>query len=76
MVEPILSTGGILELPIGYLGRLSLECKKRNMLLVIDEAQTGCGRTGGEYRSDSVLAVLPLTPRRRPVGLSARWGRT
>lgn len=46
MVEPILSTGGILELPIGYLGRLSLECKKRNMLLVIDEAQTGCGRTG------------------------------
>lgn len=27
IVEPILSTGGILELPLGYLKRLSLECK-------------------------------------------------
>ncbi|KAK2782037.1 hypothetical protein FQN53_000213 [Emmonsiellopsis sp. PD_33] len=46
VLEPILSTGGILTLPPGYLRRLSHECKRRNMLLILDEAQTGLGRTG------------------------------
>ncbi|KAH7346848.1 pyridoxal phosphate-dependent transferase [Rhexocercosporidium sp. MPI-PUGE-AT-0058] len=46
IVEPILSTGGILEPPSGYLARLSAECKRRGMLLIMDEAQTGVGRTG------------------------------
>lgn len=46
VMEPILSTGGILELPPGYLQRMSVECKKRGMLLIMDEAQTGVGRTG------------------------------
>ena len=47
ILEPILSTGGIIELPLGYLQKLHSECKKRNVLLIVDEAQTGCGRTGG-----------------------------
>lgn len=46
IMEPILSTGGILDLPKGYLQRMSVECKKRGMLLIMDEAQTGVGRTG------------------------------
>lgn len=46
VMEPILSTGGILDLPRGYLQRMSAECKKRGMLLIMDEAQTGVGRTG------------------------------
>ncbi|KAL4898066.1 pyridoxal phosphate-dependent transferase [Aspergillus ambiguus] len=49
VLEPILSTGGILELPKGYLGRLRAECKKRGMLLIMDEAQTGVGRTGDMF---------------------------
>ena len=46
IMEPILSTGGVLDFPPGYLQRMSLECKKRGMLLIMDEAQTGVGRTG------------------------------
>lgn len=46
IMEPILSTGGILELPEGYLPRMVAECKKRGMLVIMDEAQTGVGRTG------------------------------
>ncbi|PYI25868.1 PLP-dependent transferase [Aspergillus indologenus CBS 114.80] len=46
IMEPILSTGGILDLPKGYLPRMVAECKKRGMLVIIDEAQTGVGRTG------------------------------
>ena len=46
IAEPILSSGGILELPPGYLAALKGKCAARGMLLILDEAQTGIGRTG------------------------------
>lgn len=46
LAEPILSSGGILELPVGYLAALKQKCEQRGMLLILDEAQTGIGRTG------------------------------
>ncbi|MGH4032030.1 aspartate aminotransferase family protein [Actinomycetota bacterium Odt1-20B] len=49
LVEPILSSGGIIDLPPGYLARLKEMCAERGMLLILDEAQTGLGRTGQMY---------------------------
>ncbi|NLU71013.1 aspartate aminotransferase family protein [Streptomyces sp. HNM0574] len=49
VVEPILSSGGIVDLPVGYLARLKEMCAERGMLLILDEAQTGLGRTGHMY---------------------------
>ena len=49
LVEPILSSGGIIEPPPGYLSRLKELCAERDMLLIVDEAQTGVGRTGQMY---------------------------
>ena len=49
LVEPILSSGGIIEPPVGYLARLKELCVERGMLLIADEAQTGIGRTGTMY---------------------------
>lgn len=49
LVEPILSSGGIIDPPVGYLARLKELCVERGMLLVLDEAQTGLGRTGRMY---------------------------
>ena len=46
IAEPILSSGGIIELPEGYLAALKKKCVERGMLLILDEAQTGMGRTG------------------------------
>ncbi len=46
IAEPILSSGGIIELPPGYLAALKRKCEERGMLLILDEAQTGVGRTG------------------------------
>ena len=46
IAEPILSSGGVLELPMGYLAALKQKCNERGMLLLLDEAQTGVGRTG------------------------------
>ncbi|GLU50305.1 aspartate aminotransferase family protein [Nocardiopsis ansamitocini] len=49
LIEPILSSGGIIELPEGYLARLKEHCAARGMLLIADEAQTALGRTGTMY---------------------------
>lgn len=49
IAEPILSSGGILELPKGYLAALQQKCRERGMLLILDEAQTGLGRTGDMF---------------------------
>jgi 2,2-dialkylglycine decarboxylase (pyruvate) len=46
IAEPLLSSGGIIELPEGYLAALQQKCAERGMLLILDEAQTGLGRTG------------------------------
>jgi 2,2-dialkylglycine decarboxylase (pyruvate) len=46
IAEPILSSGGVLDLPPGYLAALQAHCRKRGMMLILDEAQTGIGRTG------------------------------
>lgn len=49
IVEPILSTGGIIPLPDGYLTAAKEKCDERGMLLIVDEAQTGFGRTGDMF---------------------------
>ncbi|MCK5753348.1 MAG: aminotransferase class III-fold pyridoxal phosphate-dependent enzyme, partial [Mycobacterium sp.] len=38
IVEPILSSGGIIDLPPGYLPALAEKCRERDMLLILDEA--------------------------------------
>jgi len=49
IVEPIISSGGLIELPLGYLAALRAKCHERGMLLILDEAQTGLCRTGSWY---------------------------
>lgn len=49
IVEPILSSGGMLELPPGYLKVLKKHCEARGMLLIVDEAQTALGRAGDMF---------------------------
>jgi 2,2-dialkylglycine decarboxylase (pyruvate) len=49
LIEPILSSGGVIDLPTGYLAALKQKCVERGMLLILDEAQTGLCRTGDWY---------------------------
>ena len=60
----MLSSGGILDLPPGYLAALQARCHERGMLLVLDEAQTGIGRTGTMFafeRDGIVPDILTLS---------------
>ena len=46
MIEPIQGEGGVRMPPEGFLNELRKICDDQNLLLVFDEVQTGCGRTG------------------------------
>ncbi len=64
IVEPILSSGGVIEPPPGYLAALAAKCRERDMLLIVDEAQTGLCRTGTWYafeRDGIVPDILTLS---------------
>ncbi len=64
IAEPILSAGGIVPLPDGYLARLREQCDERGMLLILDEAQTALGRVGALFafeRHDVVPDILTLS---------------
>lgn len=71
IAEPILSSGGILELPVGYLAALKRKCEERGMLLILDEAQTGVGRTGDmfAYQRDGVTPDIMTLSKTLGAGL-------
>ncbi|MFM2418349.1 MAG: hypothetical protein RL385_3072 [Pseudomonadota bacterium] len=46
MLEPIQGEAGVLPAEEGYLKRIAALCQERKLLLILDEIQTGMGRTG------------------------------
>ena len=49
MVEPIQGEAGVIVPDDNYLPNVSELCKKHNVLLAVDEVQTGFGRTGANF---------------------------
>lgn len=54
LAEPIMGNGGNIMPPPGYFEALSSYCKKNHILIIADEVQTGIGRTGHMYASESL----------------------
>jgi ornithine--oxo-acid transaminase len=46
LVEPVQGEAGIVVPPEGYLKAVERICRSHNVLLIVDEVQTGLGRTG------------------------------
>jgi len=46
LVEPIQGEGGVIIPPKGFLKGLEVICKENNILLIVDEIQSGLGRSG------------------------------
>jgi 2,2-dialkylglycine decarboxylase (pyruvate) len=58
IAEPVLSAGGIIVPPPDYFRRLHALCAEREMLLILDEAQTGFGRLGTMFGFE-LYGVVP-----------------
>jgi 2,2-dialkylglycine decarboxylase (pyruvate) len=58
VAEPVLSAGGVIVPPPGYFARMLELCDEREMLLVLDECQTGLGRLGTMYGFEA-YGVVP-----------------
>lgn len=62
-LEPIQGEGGVVVPPDGYLGAARRICDEKGALLVLDEVQTGIGRTGrwfAHQRDDVVPDIMTL----------------
>ena len=46
MLEPVMGEIGVIPAEPGYLKRVRQWCDQHNLLLILDEVQTGLGRTG------------------------------
>lgn len=57
IVEPIQGEAGVLDLPAGYLQRARELTERNGALLIIDEIQTGVGRTGSWFAYQSAGIV-------------------
>ncbi|MCD8205887.1 MAG: acetylornithine/succinylornithine family transaminase [Clostridia bacterium] len=49
MIETVQCEGGVIDLSYDFLGWLDAYCRQNDILLIIDEVQTGNGRTGYLY---------------------------
>jgi acetylornithine/N-succinyldiaminopimelate aminotransferase len=74
-VEPIQGEGGVLPAPQGFLRGLRELCDRSGALLLVDEVQTGVGRTGrflasdGSGASPDVVAIAKGVGGGFPVGV-------
>src|SRR5262249_27101758 len=58
LLEPILGEAGVIPPPAGYLEGARAWCDERDLLLILDEVQTGIGRTG-RWFAHQHAGILP-----------------
>ena len=59
IIEPIISCGGQIELPEGFLAKAYQYTRKAGGLCIADEVQTGCGRVGKAFWGFQLHNVIP-----------------
>jgi len=80
LLEPVQGEGGVIPADVGYLRAVRQLCDERGMLLIIDEIQTGFGRTGTWFGFEhagiapDVVTMAKALGNGFPVG--ATWART
>lgn len=52
LLEPVQGESGVVVPPTGYLREVRATCTERNVLMLVDEVQSGLGRTGYTFACD------------------------
>ena len=58
LVETIQAEGGVVVAPEGWLQRLRSICDRYGIVMIVDDIQTGCGRTGPFFSFESA-GIIP-----------------
>jgi 4-aminobutyrate aminotransferase-like enzyme len=68
LVEPVLGEGGYVVPPAGFLEGLRRICDRHGILLILDEIQTGLGRTARWFSAEhfGVVPDILIAPRGSP----------
>jgi 4-aminobutyrate aminotransferase/(S)-3-amino-2-methylpropionate transaminase len=71
IAEPIQGEGGFIVPPPGYFTKIKAICEKHGILFIMDEIQTGMGRTGRLFASEhyNVVPDIILTAKSLAAGL-------
>ncbi|MFB6082378.1 MAG: aspartate aminotransferase family protein [Halanaeroarchaeum sp.] len=67
VVEPVMGEGGIIVPPTGYLERVKEIAHDHGALFVLDEVQTGYGRTGSMFAADHEGVVPDIMPQAKGI---------
>lgn len=59
IVEPVQGEGGVIVPPDGYLARVRAACDRVGARMIVDEVQTGMGRTGPLWAVEHEPGVVP-----------------
>jgi 4-aminobutyrate aminotransferase len=86
LIEPVLGEGGYVVPPAGFLGSLRELCDKHGIMLIVDEIQSGFGRTGKWFAQEhfniipdimtvakGIASGLPLSGVFSRLDLMKRW---
>jgi acetylornithine/succinyldiaminopimelate/putrescine aminotransferase/predicted amino acid dehydrogenase len=68
LVEPIQGEAGVIEPPAGYLRGARRICDRHDVLLIVDEVQTGLGRTGELFACQSEGIAPDAMPLAKALG--------
>lgn len=69
LMEPIVSVGGMLYPTSGFFQQVRELCDRYDVLLLFDESQTGCGRTGQWFAYQTLDVVPDIVVLSKGVGL-------
>ena len=79
MLEPVQGEGGVMPCPPGYLEGVRALCDEREALLILDEVQTGLGRTGRWFGFEHTDARPDVVSMAKALGngvpIGACWAR-
>lgn len=79
LLEPVQGEGGVMPAPPGYLEGVRALCDEREALLLLDEVQTGLGRTGAWFGFEHTGARPDVVSMAKALGngvpIGACWAR-
>ncbi|MBR4868156.1 MAG: aspartate aminotransferase family protein [Clostridia bacterium] len=68
VLEAVQADGGIYPMPVEYLQKLRAMCDRHNVLLIVDDIQAGCGRSGNFFAFERAGIVPDMVTLSKSIG--------